>query len=229
MLHAQVKPKVVRLRLNLPAGDSHRTAIAMRKRLRDGSTGTFALLLGVLTVSAADLHAQWDGLRYGVVLTNALAVSSPVEALEPMRPGSVVLDASLPLYVRNAWRVEYSFGLIPLAWVRQSIVGISASRVRDTSLGVGVRPVGLQILVGSGRVAIEGSAHGAILRFGRPTPAANAAKTNFVGSLSVGLRVQVRGVDLAGGYCRSHMSNGDRADFNPGIDSAGFYLGIWLS
>ena len=200
----------------------------MGKSLGHGPVRTLVILVGVLTVPGGELHSQWSHVRYGVSLTNAFSVKSPLDFLESVRPGSVVLDASFPLSVRRWWRFEYSFGLIPLAWVRRSIVGDVYPRVRGTSFGVGVSPVGLRTVVGSRRVAVEASISGAVLRYNHPTPAANAAKTNLLGSVSVGIRVQLRGADIRGGYRRSHISNAGRADFNPGIDSAEFYVGIWF-
>lgn len=200
----------------------------LAKSLRDRPVRALVVLLGILTLAGSELSAQRGHSRYGVVLTHALSVRSPAHFVEAVRPGSVVFSASLPVSSRRWWRLEYSFDLIPLAWVRRSVVGDPPLRECDTSFGFGVRPAGLRMVLGRPRVSVEAAISGAVVRYNRPTPALDAAKTNFIGSVSVGLRVQALGVDLGGGYRRTHISNGDRADYNPGIDSAEVYIGVWF-
>jgi hypothetical protein len=195
---------------------------------RAPSARTFLILLALLTVSGSELRGQTGHRRYGVVVTHALSVRSAADFVERVRPGSIVLVASPLFVVRRWWSLEYSFGVIPLAWVRRSVAGDPPVRERSTALGVGVRPLGLRAVVQSPRVAFEATVSGAVLAYGRPTPTLDAASTNFLGSVSVGLRVQLLGVDINAGYRRAHMSNGGRADFNPGIDSNEVYLGVWF-
>jgi hypothetical protein len=202
--------------------------VLVGRSLEDSLVRTLVILLAVLTVPASELHAQRGHRRYGVFVTHALSVRSPAHFVEPVRPGSIVFVASLPFVVRPWWSLEYSLGVIPLAWVRRSVVGDPPTRERSTSFGVGVRPVELRAALGSRRVTLEASIAGAVLRYGQPTPTLDAANTNFLGSASVGLRVQSLGLDISAGYRRAHMSNGGRADFNPGIDSNEIYLGVWF-
>lgn len=214
-------------------------------RLLSGTVLAF-LLLGIF-MSVGVQAASDDGKpsplrpgRFGVWV--GISHDSPAGEFWGETPGrdfhEVGLQATWRLLDRPYVRVDYALDLIPFAMVtgnpRYRFSGASFNGFRErwisayeTKYGVGIAPIGLMVGVPVSRaLCIFGSGSLGVLAFESEVPTPNASATNFTLAFGLGLEV------LAGerwsmifGYKLHHMSNGDRAYENPGIDSNVYYMG----
>jgi hypothetical protein len=100
--------------------------------------------------------------------------------------------------------------------------------VRRTITGAGLAPVGFQVnFRRRERVQPFAQASGGFLYFGERVPHAGGAQFNFTGDFGGGVQWKT-GARRAWtvGYRYHHVSNGYRADANPGFDSNLFYVGF---
>lgn len=203
-------------------------------------------LLLAASGAAHAVAAQTPGRALSLTLTHSLGSSTSAhpppcptscvsgDVLAPLSVSTVEVELSLPLRARGRMGLEYHARLVPLAIVRNNPIeaamlgpfgwSISQSTDRDTTLGFGIKPAGLRGWVGGDHVRLEADASAGILRFGTPLLAANAAYTNFVYELGVGLRLGPRGAAI--GYRRHHVSNAGLADVNPGLNSHVLFIGL---
>lgn len=103
-----------------------------------------------------------------------------------------------------------------------------ARRVRRTITGAGLSPVGFQInFRRRERVQPFAQGSGGFLYFGERVPDERGAQFNFTADFGGGVQWKT-GARRAWtiGYRYHHVSNGYRADFNPGFDSNIFYVGF---
>ena len=107
----------------------------------------------------------------------------------------------------------------------------SSPCIRDSSstreVGIGIVPVGLRMYVGprSGtRMFVHGA--GGIMAFSGNVPVSDARRFNFTAQAGFGLEFPMPGRGLTVGYKFVHLSNGDTAPLNPGLDANVFYVGI---
>jgi hypothetical protein len=101
-------------------------------------------------------------------------------------------------------------------------------RVRRTITGAGLSPVGFQLnFRRRERVQPFAQGSGGFLYFGERVPDARGAQFNFTADFGGGVQWKT-GARRAWtvGYRYQHVSNGYRADVNPGFDSNLFYVGF---
>lgn len=209
----------------------------MLSRHRAGG-GFVALLLAIATPGIA--ASQSTHVEVGIFRSTSFGTGGPLSAVETTQFHSVEVDVSVPVLARGRWRLDASLGVIPLAWVRETALGpatvastqdrwlVPTQDGRATSRGLGVRPLGLRGILGTGKVQLQAEAGAGVLRFGIPTPSSNATRLNFSGELGVGVRVELARSHVGFGYRLHHLSNAGRGDVNPGIDSHMLYAGFWI-
>jgi Lipid A 3-O-deacylase (PagL) len=92
----------------------------------------------------------------------------------------------------------------------------------------GITPIGIQInFRREKKVQPFVGASGGFLAFKKKIPNDFGAKFNFTADVSGGLQVMLKSKKaVTFGYKYHHLSNGYRADFNPGFDSNVFYIGF---
>jgi hypothetical protein len=106
--------------------------------------------------------------------------------------------------------------------------GPATFRERKTITGAGLSPVGFQLnFRRRERAQPFVQASGGFLYFGERVPDARGAQFNFTADFGGGVEVRA-GARRAWtfGYRYHHVSNGYRADVNPGFDSNLFYAGF---
>jgi hypothetical protein len=102
----------------------------------------------------------------------------------------------------------------------------------DTSsaaeVGIGVVPIGLKAYLGdASRVRMYMNLGGGIVGFSGNMPTIRARRLNFLAEAGIGVELGSRGPRrFVLGYRYVHMSNGDTAPSNPGIDANLLYMGL---
>lgn len=102
----------------------------------------------------------------------------------------------------------------------------------DTSssaeIGIGVVPVGFKAYLGDARhTRLFMNAGGGIIGFSGNMPTVEARRLNFLAEAGVGIELRSLGARrFVLGYRYVHMSNGDTAPSNPGIDANLLYVGL---
>ncbi|MEQ1855653.1 MAG: acyloxyacyl hydrolase [Longimicrobiales bacterium] len=209
--------------------------------------GSLRLLVLLLSSAVpADVHARQSASSLSVTLTHSFGSSTaahpgpcgatciPGDVLAPLSLSTLEIELALPLRTRPGWGLEYHVRVVPLALMtnnptQPALRGplgwtLSPTTSRASTLGIGVKPVGLRVWGGSNRVRIEADAAGGMLRFGTPLLASNAKRVNFAYEFGAGMRLGPSGVVL--GYRRHHVSNAGFGEVNPGLDSHVLYLGV---
>ena len=127
--------------------------------------------------------------------------------------------------------LKYTVDAVPVAslsfpWFGAS--GTNPREVRKTITGAGLSPVGFQLnFRRRERVQPFAQASGGFLYFGERIPDERGAQFNFTADFGGGVQWKT-GARRAwtAGYRYHHVSNGYRADVNPGFDSNLFYVGF---
>jgi hypothetical protein len=133
--------------------------------------------------------------------------------------------------------LQYTLDAIPLALAIGNIessttvttpAGPVTTFRRDTAYGAGVTPLGLQLDFANGsRVKPFVHVNGGLLVFNESVPLPDAGKLALVGETGAGVRVftsERRAVSF--GVRFHHISNGDRAGANRGLNQFVFYAGF---
>jgi hypothetical protein len=129
--------------------------------------------------------------------------------------------------------LQYTLDAVPVAIatgdiVQSTTVGSITTFRRETAYGAGVTPLGLQLdFANSSHVKPFIHVNGGLLVFNKPVPLPDAGKFAYVGEAGTGLRVftsERRAVTL--GVRFHHISNGDRAGANRGLNEFVFYAGF---
>jgi hypothetical protein len=137
------------------------------------------------------------------------------------------------LAANDSLALQYTLDAIPLALATGNIessttVAGVTTFTRDTAYGAGVTPLGLQLdFANSSRVKPFIHINGGLLFFNESVPLPDAGKLALVGEAGAGLRVftsERRAVSL--GVRFHHVSNGDRAGSNRGLNQFIFYAGF---
>jgi len=137
------------------------------------------------------------------------------------------------LAANDSMALQYTFDAIPIAVAPGNIaqvttVGTITTFRRETAYGAGLTPLGLQLdFANSSKVHPFVHVNGGGLIFNQSVPLPDAGRFAFVGEAGAGLRIftsERRAVTL--GLRFHHISNGDRAGSNRGLNqfifSAGF-------
>jgi hypothetical protein len=127
--------------------------------------------------------------------------------------------------------LKYTLDAVPVAAL--SFPGVEPEpggfrRVRRTITGAGLSPVGFQLnFRRRERVQLFAQGSGGFLYFGERIPDERGAQFNFTADFGGGVQWKT-GARRAWtvGYRYHHVSNGYRADVNPGFDSNLFYVGF---
>ena len=127
--------------------------------------------------------------------------------------------------------LKYTLDAVPVAAL--SFPGVEPEpgglrRVRRTITGAGLSPVGFQLnFRRRERVQPFAQGSGGFLYFGERVPDERGAQFNFTADFGGGVQWKT-GARRAWtvGYRYHHVSNGYRADVNPGFDSNLFYVGF---
>ena len=162
---------------------------------------------------------------------------------EDARFGMVALRYARVFLDGDAWALKYTVDAVPVAVLNYERIvfvpqpGSFAVRTdRETVYGAGLAPIGFQLnLRRRERVQPFLQISGGFLYFAADVPEARSAiapdrhggQFNFTADFGGGVQVatgQRRAVTL--GYRYHHVSNGNRAPFNPGFDSNLFYAGF---
>ena len=137
------------------------------------------------------------------------------------------------LAANDSVALQYTLDAIPLAVATGNIessttVGGVTTFRRDSAYGAGVTPLGLQLDFANGsRVKPFIHINGGLLVFNESVPLPDSGKLALVGEAGAGLRVftsERRAVSL--GVRFHHVSNGDRAGSNRGLNQIIFYAGF---
>ena len=223
-----------------------------RGRPRSSARRTLGTTLILVAVGGSRSPAQEPasrslGLLVSQSITSATAAEAPTcpcdrgrDVLAPVSVSTIEIELAVPLRQGLAWGLEYAARAVPLAMVRNNprdaaymnpLGGwtMSLDTPRASTVGVGIKPVGLRGWAGAGRVRLQADVTAGVVRFGSPALASNATRFNFVYEVSVGVRVIMPGAGHAAiGLRRHHLSNGGLGEVNPGLDSHMAYLGFWL-
>ena len=127
--------------------------------------------------------------------------------------------------------LKYTIDAVPVAFLSYPSGGLAsapASERRKTMTGAGLSPVGFQLnFRRRERVQPFAQASGGFLYFGERVPDERGAQFNFTADFGGGVQWKT-GARRAWtvGYRYQHISNGYRADVNPGFDSNLIYVGF---
>ena len=172
---------------------------------------------------AANEYGVWGGGSFG----------SPtlIGATERVRLGLVAFRYARVLARGENLALKYTLDAVPVAAMSFPVFETTAGgtrEVRRTITGAGLSPVGFQLnFRRRQRVQPFAQASGGFLYFGERVPTSSGAQFNFTGDFGGGVQWKT-GARRAWtvGYRYHHVSNGYRADVNPGFDSNLFYVGF---
>lgn len=193
-------------------------------------------VLGFLA-SATAVAGQAPGRVYTFSAGYTVDTGGSSTAVSPVRLGLLEAGTSFRLITGGRWEVEYPVTVIPFLMVRETPLAagvflddrwvVDAATPRGTSYGVGLKPVGLQLVRTGGHVSLFAGLTSGFVVFDKPTPAANARKLNYVGEVEAGMRLRTGArTELVGVYRYNHISNAGTAELNPGLDSHMIFLGL---
>jgi Lipid A 3-O-deacylase (PagL) len=151
------------------------------------------------------------------------------------RFGNIGLRYGRVLAASKTVAFEWTIDAVPLAILsnnRFTVVlsgsGFIVTQTRKSVYGWGAAPIGLKFnFRRNRRVQPFGQATGGFLYFNEQVPVAGAARFNFTFDFSGG--VQIVNSDrraFSVGYKYQHISNGNRATFNPGVDAQMIFVGF---
>lgn len=172
---------------------------------------------------AANEYGVWGGGSFG----------SPtfIGTTERVRLGLVAFRYARVLARGENLALKYTLDAVPVASMSFPVFETTAVGVRElrkTITGAGLSPVGFQLnFRRRERVQPFAQASGGFLYFGERVPDTRGAQFNFTGDFGGGVQWKT-GARRAWtvGYRYHHVSNGYRADVNPGFDSNLFYVGF---
>jgi len=137
------------------------------------------------------------------------------------------------LAANDSLALQYTLDAVPLAVatgtiVSRTTVGGVTTFQRETACGGGVTPLGLQLDFANGsKVHPFAHVNGGLLWFNKSVPIEDAGKLALVGEAGGGVRIftsERRAVSL--GVRFHHISNGDRAGSNRGLNQFVIYAGL---
>jgi hypothetical protein len=191
----------------LPQTTNTSTSEGIQKRWNEfGVWGGISFDATTLIGKTSDARFGNIGLRYGRVLA-----ASKTVAFE------WTIDA-IPVAVLSNSR----FNVVPLG------SGFVFTQTRKSVYGWGASPIGLKFnFRRNRRVQPFGQATGGFLYFNEQVPQTGAARFNFTFDFSGGVQVVNRNRRaFTIGYKYQHISNGYRANFNPGVDVQMVFAGF---
>ena len=167
----------------------------------------------------------------------ALETGRPFSAVSTVKFASIDVSMTWRVAGGQTWDLELPVTVTPVALLLHNLTGPAISIdgalwvfgpfQRVTSRGMGVKPVGIRAVKRIGRSAVYVGLAGGAISFDRPVPAENSHRFNLLGDLDAGLRLPLgdrHQVNL--GYRFNHLSNANRGEINPGIDSHMLSMGV---
>jgi len=137
------------------------------------------------------------------------------------------------LAANDTLALQYTFDAIPVALAtgtivsRTTVAGVDTFQ-RETAYGAGLTPLGLQLDFANGsKVHPFAHINGGFLYFNKSMPIEDSGQFQFVGEAGGGVRIftsQRRAVNI--GVKFHHISNGDRAGSNRGLNQFVIYAGF---
>jgi hypothetical protein len=137
------------------------------------------------------------------------------------------------LAANESLALQYTFDAVPVAVatgtiVSRTTVGGVDTFQRETAYGAGITPLGLQLDLANGsKVHPFVHVNGGFLYFNKPVPIEDSGQFAFVGEAGGGVRIftsERRAVSV--GVRFHHISNGDRAGSNRGLNQFVIYAGF---
>ena len=169
--------------------------------------------------------------EFGVWGGGSLSGPTLIGKTERTRSGLLAFRYARVLARGDNLALKYTLDAVPLAALSFPVFeasGASFREVRRTITGAGLAPVGFQLnFRRRERVQPFAQASGGFLYFGERIPTERGAQFNFTADFCGGVQWKT-GARRAWtvGYRYHHVSNGYRADVNPGFDSNLFYVGF---
>lgn len=195
---------------------------------------------GFAASPTAETGAQNSGGPYGLEkAANEFGVwgggsfSGPtlIGATEDTRLGLVAFRYARVLARGDSVALRYTIDAVPVATLSFPVFeasGAGVLKVRRRITGAGLAPVGFQVnFRRRERVQPFAQTSGGFLYFGERIPTEQGAQFNFTADFGGGVQWKTaarRAWTI--GYRYHHVSNGYRADVNPGFDSNLFYVGF---
>ena len=142
------------------------------------------------------------------------------------------LQYARTLFVTRPLTFKYTAEVVPLALEFQptqvyTVGGKPLVNPGGTLYAAGANPIGLQGNIGSKWIQPFGSGSLGFLYFNRQMPVIGSSQFNYNITIGFGAQFFPRaGRSFTVGWKYHHLSNGDQARFNPGLDSGVFYLGF---
>ncbi|HEX8187589.1 MAG TPA: acyloxyacyl hydrolase, partial [Pyrinomonadaceae bacterium] len=169
--------------------------------------------------------------EFGVWGGGSFSSPTAVGKTEGVRLGLVAFRYARVVARGDNLALKYTLDAVPVAAMSfpsfETAAGVTRE-VRKTITGAGLSPVGFQLnFRRRERVQPFAQASGGFLYFGERVPDVRGAQFNFTGDFGGGVQWKT-GARRAWtvGYRYHHVSNGYRADVNPGFDSNLFYVGF---
>jgi hypothetical protein len=169
--------------------------------------------------------------EYGVWGGGSFSSPTVIGTTERTRLGLVAFRYARVVARGENLALKYTLDAVPVAALSypsfETTAGVTRE-VRKTITGAGLSPVGFQLnFRRRERVQPFAQASGGFLYFGERVPDVRGAQFNFTGDFGGGVQWKT-GARRAWtvGYRYHHVSNGYRADVNPGFDSNLFYVGF---
>jgi len=164
------------------------------------------------------------------------------DVLAPVSLTTFEVEVALPLAAGAgaAWGLELPLRAVPLMLVRNNPIQpaepsgpdrwtMPLETLRASTVGFGVKPVGLRGWIGADGLRLEADASAGVVFFGTPLLASNATRLNFAYDLALGIGIGLPGGGRAVvGYRYHHLSNAGLGVVNPGLDSHAAYVGFHL-
>ncbi len=169
--------------------------------------------------------------EYGVWGGGSFSSPTVIGTTERTRLGLVAFRYARVLARGENMALKYTLDAVPVASMSFPVFETTAGgtrEVRKTITGAGLSPVGFQLnFRRRERVQPFAQASGGFLYFGERVPDERGAQFNFTADFGGGVQWKT-GARRAWtvGYRYHHVSNGYRADTNPGFDSNVFYVGF---
>ncbi len=169
--------------------------------------------------------------EYGVWGGGSFSSPTVIGSTERVRLGLVAFRYARVVSRGDNLALKYTLDAVPVASMSFPTFEATPAGVREvrkTITGAGLSPVGFQLnFRRRERVQPFAQASGGFLYFGERVPDGRGAQFNFTGDFGGGVQWKTgarRAWTL--GYRYHHVSNGYRADVNPGFDSNLFYVGF---
>jgi hypothetical protein len=130
------------------------------------------------------------------------------------------------IFSRRRVRFHYLLTAVPIAVVSEPLITQTTGKAapqtpRDNIFGAGASPIGLEVKIGkSNRAQGFLKSNGGFLYLQRALPGLDSTRFNFTVNLDGGVSLPLsRNNRLRLGYRYHHLSNANRGQHNPGLDS----------